>query len=55
MKFTVLLLINFTLLVFFIFLLRKPGLLTTYLGGRFWLTWLGVGVITLMDELTSVF
>ena len=55
MKFTVLLLVNVTLLVFFIFLLRKPGLLTTYRGGRFWLTWLGVGVITLMDELTSVF
>ena len=31
MKFTVLLLINVALVVFFIFLLRKPGLLTTYL------------------------
>ena len=28
---------------------------TDYAGGRFRLTWLGVGVITLMDELTSVF
>lgn len=55
MKFTVLFIINAGLLGLFVFLLRKPGLLTTYLGGRFWLTWLGVGVITLMDELTSVF
>ncbi|HMK36426.1 MAG TPA: APC family permease [Desulfomonilaceae bacterium] len=55
MKFTILLLINATLVGFFLFLLRKPGLLTTYFNGRFWLTWLGVGVITLMDELTSVF
>ena len=55
MKLTVLFITNAALLGLFIFLLRKPGLLTTYLGGRFWLTWLGVGVITLMDELTSVF
>ena len=55
MKFTVLFIINASLLGFFLFLLRKPGLLTTYFNGRFWLTWLGVGVITLMDELTSVF
>src|SRR5271157_1099075 len=55
MKTISLLIINASLAVFFIFLLRKPGLLTTYFNGRFWLTWLGVGVITLMDELTSVF
>lgn len=55
MKIAVLFIINATLVGLFLFLLRKPGLLTTYLGGRFWLTWLGVGVITLMDELTSVF
>jgi len=55
MKFTVLLIINTALGGLFIFFLRKPGLLTSYANGRFWLTWLGVGVITLMDELTSVF
>jgi amino acid transporter len=55
MKTIVLILLNAALLGFFILLLRKPGLLTTYATGRFWLTWLGVGVITLMDELTSVF
>ena len=40
---------------FFIYLLRKPGRLSYYLNGRWWLTWLSVAVITLMDELTSVF
>ncbi|MGO9116869.1 MAG: APC family permease [Desulfomonilaceae bacterium] len=55
MKLTILLFINIGLLAFFVSLLRKPGLLTSFLNGRFWLTWLGVGVITLMDELTSVF
>jgi hypothetical protein len=55
MKITVLLILNAALVGFFIFLLRKPGLLADYAKGRFWLTWLGIGVITLMDELTSVF
>ena len=55
MKTVSLFIINASLVGFFIYLLRKPSLLTTYLNGRFWLTWLGVGVITLMDELTSVF
>ncbi len=55
MKFAVLFILNAALVCFFIFLLRKPGLLTNYSSGRFWLTWLGVGVITFMDELTSVF
>jgi hypothetical protein len=55
MKTVILVILNAGLLGFFIFMLRKPGLLASYAGGRFWLTWLGVGVITLMDELTSVF
>ena len=55
MKTIVLLTLNAAVVAFFIFWLRKPGLLSSYSGGRFWLTWLGVGVITLMDELTSVF
>ena len=55
MKISVLVVVNLALLGLFAFLLRRPGLLTTYAGGRFWLTWLGVGIITLMDELTSVF
>ena len=46
---------NLGLVFFFIYLLRKPGRLSYYLNGRWWLTWLSVAVITLMDELTSVF
>jgi hypothetical protein len=55
MKTVILVIINASLLGLFIYLLRKPGLLTYYLNGRFWLTWLAVAIITLMDELTSVF
>jgi hypothetical protein len=55
MKTVALVIINVSLLGLFIYLLRRPGLLTYYLNGRFWLTWLSVAIITLMDELTSVF
>jgi hypothetical protein len=46
---------NLTLAGVFIHLLRKPGRLSYYQNGRWWLTFLSVAVITLMDELTSVF
>ena len=39
----------------FAWLLRKRNLLSTFSGGRWWLTWLSIGVIALMDELTSIF
>ncbi|MBI4961969.1 MAG: amino acid permease [Desulfomonile tiedjei] len=55
MKTIILVILNLGIASFFIFLLRKPGLLSSYSQGRFWLTWLGLGVICLMDELTSVF
>ena len=55
MKTIVLIIINAALAGAFLILLRRPGLLTYYMNGRFWLTWLSVAVITLMDELTSVF
>src|SRR4030043_2000562 len=55
MKTTVLLIINLGLISFFIFLLRKKALLTYFQGGKVWLTWLAIAIITLMDELTSVF
>lgn len=55
MKTVVLLLINLTLVGIVIAVLRKPDFLTYYRGGRFWLTWFAVAIITLMDELTSVF
>lgn len=55
MKTAVLIVLNLALTGIFVLIIRKPGLLTNYHNGRFWLTWLGIGVITLMDELTSVF
>jgi len=55
MKMFVLLMLNLSLVVLLIYLLRRPGLLSFYQGGRWWLTWLGVAIITLMDEFTSVF
>ena len=42
-------------MVFFFYLFRQRNLLTYHHGGRIWLTYLAVGVITLMDEFTSIF
>jgi amino acid transporter len=55
LKSILLIIANLALVGFFIILLRRPGRLSYYLNGRWWLTWLSVAVITLMDELTSVF
>src|SRR4030043_2238068 len=55
MKPVILLTINLVLVGVFLLLLRKKALLTYFQGGKVWLTWLAVAIITLMDELTSVF
>ena len=55
MKTGILFFINLVLISFFVVLVRKKGLLTYFQGGKVWLTWLAVAIITLMDELTSVF
>jgi len=47
--------LNVGLFVLFGYLLRRRGLLGYATGGKWYLTWLATGVITLMDELTSVF
>jgi hypothetical protein len=47
--------LNLVLLIAFAVILRQPGLLGFAKGGKWYLTWLSIGVITLMDELTSVF
>ena len=47
--------LNLGLIGIFFYLLRRPNLLTYPHGGRIWLTYLAVGVITLMDEFTSIF
>lgn len=55
MKFIVLALLNIGLIVFFVYLFRRRNLLSYHQGGRIWLTFLAVGIITLMDEFTSIF
>jgi amino acid transporter len=53
----IILLISLAALIvgFFLYLFRKKDLLSYFSHGRWWLTWLSVAVITLMDELTSIF
>jgi amino acid transporter len=55
MKAAVLVALNLFLIGLFIFILRKRDLLTYYKSGRLWLTFLGIGIIALMDEFTSIF
>ncbi|RJR46527.1 MAG: amino acid permease [Deltaproteobacteria bacterium] len=54
-KTIVLTVLNVGLVLLFIYLLRKRELLSYHHQGRWWLTWLAIGVITLMDEFTSIF
>jgi amino acid transporter len=55
MKELILLGLNLFLLILFIKLIRAKNLLSYLSGGRWWLTWLAVGIITFMDEFTSMF
>ncbi len=55
MKLLLLVLLNVGVAAVFIYLFRKKNLLSYFSGGRWWLTWLSIAVITLMDELTSIF
>ncbi|HCV43000.1 MAG TPA: amino acid transporter, partial [Bacteroidetes bacterium] len=55
MKLTILVALNLVVVAGFIVLFRKKNLLSYFSGGRWWLTWLSIAVITLMDELTSIF
>ncbi len=54
-KIVVLTVLNAGLIVLFGALLRRRNLLSYHQGGRVWLTYLSIGVITLMDEFTSIF
>ena len=47
--------INLVLVFIFYKILRSKHSLSFFEGGRWWLTWLAVGIITLMDELTSIY
>lgn len=55
MKTIILTILNLGLVALFIYLFRNRELLAYHHKGRWWLTWLAVGVITLMDEFTSIF
>lgn len=55
MKNIVLVVLNAGLLGYFVYLWRKKNLLSYFDNGKWLLTWLSIAVITLMDELTSIF
>ncbi len=55
MKMLILVAMNVVTIGVFVWLFRKKNLLAYFGGGRWWLTWLSIAVITLMDELTSIF
>lgn len=55
MKLILIVVLNVGLVGLFFYLLRKKNLLSFMDGGKWWLTWLSIAIITLMDELTSVF
>jgi amino acid transporter len=55
MKIPILIILNLGLVVLFIAMLRKRDLLTYHQQGRVWLSFFAVGIITLMDEFTSIF
>lgn len=55
MKTVVLITLNLGLIALFILLLRRRALLTYAHKGRVWLTSFAIAIITLMDELTSIF
>jgi amino acid transporter len=54
-QFYLTLFLNFLVVGTFAYLLTKKDLLSYFSGGKWWLTWLSIGIITLMDELTSIF
>src|SRR5207244_2374676 len=55
MTFLALFWLNVGLLALFAVLVQREGLLGFAKGGKWYLTWFAVGLITLMDELTSIF
>lgn len=55
MTHVVLVVLNAALIIGFALMARRKNLLGFTKGGRWYATWLTIGVITLMDELTSVF
>ncbi|HTR82320.1 MAG TPA: amino acid permease [Bacteroidota bacterium] len=54
-RFLIAVVVNIALVGGFAYLLSKKNLLAYFSNGRWWLTWLSIAIITLMDELTSIF
>ena len=54
-KILILAAVTVLLIIVFIHLWRKKNFLSVFDGGKWWLTWVAVAIITLMDELTSIF
>lgn len=54
-RFFILAVVNVSLVAGFAYLLTRKNLLAYFSNGRWWLTWLSIAIITLMDELTSIF
>ena len=54
-RFFIVAVVNITLIAGFAYLLTRKNLLAYFSNGRWWLTWLSIAIITLMDELTSIF
>lgn len=55
MKTIILIVLNAVLIGLFAWLARKKNLLSFLDEGKWWLTWFSVALITLMDEMTSIF
>jgi amino acid transporter len=55
MKPFILIALNVGVIGFFVWLSRKKNLLSSFTDGKWWLTWFSIAIITLMDELTSIF
>ncbi|MFA3783327.1 APC family permease [Melioribacteraceae bacterium 4301-Me] len=47
--------LNTVLVAVFILIIKKSNFLTYFHGSKWWLTWFAIGIITLMDELTSIY
>ena len=54
-RFLIAAVVNVALVGGFAYLLTRKNLLAYFSNGRWWLTWLSIAIITLMDELTSIF
>ena len=54
-KIPILVAVTAAMTVVFFILWKKKNFLSVFEGGKWWLTWIAIAIITLMDELTSIF